>query len=149
MNAQQKKLKNLGPERGELFEQNSFLTELATNFQRLVTLALTANYAADTVFNSNETLRIAPAVRFRQDTFADEMAKFGQTYSFLRKDGEDAVPPPPDEETEFNVRKEADIDELADVLHKQISLLRREAGDIKPWLHEKFLQNRGFEIGKH
>ncbi|KAK4610262.1 Interferon-induced GTP-binding protein Mx1 [Fulvia fulva] len=147
LNAQQKKLKNLGPERGELFEQNSFLTELATNFQRLVTLALTANYAADTVFNSNETLRIAPAVRFRQDTFADEMAKFGQTYSFLRKDGEDAVPPPPDEETEFNVRKEADIDELADVLHKQISLLRREAGDIKPWLHEKFLQNRGFEIG--
>jgi len=53
-----------------------YLTNLATRYQRLVYLALSANYVND-VFNTDSSLRITPAIMSRMKVFSDEMANYG------------------------------------------------------------------------
>lgn len=61
------------------------LTKMATQFQRIVTLALTASYGADEVFDGNDDLRIAPTMMARMKAFSDDMASQGQTYAFMQE----------------------------------------------------------------
>nr|POE78436.1 interferon-induced gtp-binding protein mx1 [Quercus suber] len=77
-----KRLKGLGAERSSTAAQAAFLTEVASNFQRLVTLALNVSHGADDAFNAQPALRIAPAVKVRMEQFSLDMAQFGHTYSF-------------------------------------------------------------------
>ena len=69
----------------------AYLTRLATKFQRLVSLALNATHGADAAFDSSPTLRIAPSVMSRMKTFEAEIAKYGQTYLFMKEDNNDSV----------------------------------------------------------
>lgn len=148
-------MKDLGPERKDSVEQMAYLTELATKFQRLVTLALTATYGADDVFSTTSALHIAPAVVARSKIFSTEMAKHGHTYTFLPNDGSEPTAPTPvfgaisasGVGDIFNVRREEDVDALVDILHDQEKLPQQEKGKITAWLLQVFQENRGFELG--
>ncbi|KAK4546242.1 hypothetical protein LTR36_002379 [Oleoguttula mirabilis] len=150
LNSRRRRLSDLGPERKGAAEQMAHLTKLATRFQRIVSLALGANYGADDVFITDSALRIAPAVMARMKIFSDEMTTYGQAHSFLPQDG---LSPPvkattssPDKKS-FDIRKEDDLEALVDILHPQDSLPQPKTGEIKTWLLEVFQGNRGFELG--
>jgi hypothetical protein len=85
LDACQKQIDDLGPERNTPADQVVYLTRLSTKFQRLVFLALNATHGADEAFEDSR-MRIAPAVMSRMKTFSDEMAEYGQTFAFKTKD---------------------------------------------------------------
>jgi hypothetical protein len=84
----------------------------------------------------------------RMKIFSDEMAKYGESYSFNCNDSDiaPAFVEDPDEET-FDIRKEDDAEELVDILHPQESLDYPLHGGTKDWLLQVFKGNRGFELG--
>lgn len=141
LNDREKQLTNMGPERGSSAAQMASLTEVATRFQRLVSLALTANHGADKVFDSRPSLCIAPSATARMEAFSDDMSRYGQEYSFLTSGYVPGRPIPqakhvdelPKRQT-FFTRKHGDIDELADILHPQQSMPHSIEGQILPWL---------------
>lgn len=171
----QKKLNGLGPERGGSVDQMAYLTNLATRFQRLAAAALSANHGADSMFDEESALRLTPAVILRMKAFSDDMARYGETYSFLPPAGdswtssddssassappdatvalsEDAEPKPKKAKTfpldaSFDTRKQDDLEELQEVLYPQISCKAPKRGEIKGWLLQVFQGNRGFELG--
>lgn len=118
----------------------------------------------------------------RMAAFSDEMAQYGETYSFLPASGEDPTPAPspPAEPGPFSsaapapfgsvseigppkskkakksasdgkealeIRKRKDLEELQDLLHPPMTCDPPKRGEIKEWLHDVFLSNRGFELG--
>ncbi|KAK4898291.1 hypothetical protein LTR49_027855 [Elasticomyces elasticus] len=92
----------------------------------------------------------------RMKIFSDEMAKYGQTYTFMSWDsnGSSSIPLAfiDDGDTEsalgfFENRREDDLDDLVDTLHAQESLRYPRHGDMKDWLLAVFESNRGFELG--
>lgn len=129
------------------------LTEIATKFQRLVSLALAANYGADRVFETRSSLRIAPSATARMNAFSDDMRRYGQEYSFLPSDYVPSDRPTSaaevDEEDRktFFARKQDDIDELVDILHPQQNIPHSVQDAILPWLMTVYKENRGFELG--
>ncbi|KAI2478279.1 Interferon-induced GTP-binding protein mx2 [Pyrenophora tritici-repentis] len=88
----------------------------------------------------------------RMKIFSDEMAKYGESYSFKCNDG-DIAPvfvEDPDEDSDeetFDFRKEDDPEGLVDVLHLQESLCYPLHGETKDWLLQVFKDNQGFELG--
>jgi hypothetical protein len=62
--------------------QMIFLLDLATRFQRLVSLALDARYGSSDVFDDSVSLRLATAVTMRNAHFAAEVDCWGQEYQF-------------------------------------------------------------------
>ena len=84
--------------------------------------------------------------------FSDEMAKYGESYSFnCNNDGvpvafEDDSDESFEDET-FDIRKEDDPEELVGTLHPQESLPHPLSGETKDWLLQIFKANRGFELG--
>ncbi|CAK4033018.1 interferon-induced GTP-binding mx2 [Lecanosticta acicola] len=145
----QKKLNDLGPERSGLTEQRTYLTQLATRFQRLVAFALKANHGADSLFDSEPELRVSPAVMARMKTFSDDMWTYGHMYSFLGKDQEEQGSAVLDaaEQKEYSVRKQEDLEELPNIQCLDMTLSYPKAGGIKRWLRDVFESNRGFELG--
>jgi hypothetical protein len=142
----QKGLRDLGPERKGSAEQTAYLTELATRFQRLVSLALSANHGADDLFNTTRALRVAPAMMTRMKIFSDDMAKRGQTFAFAPQADKDWIQSASDQQS-FEIRKEDDLEELLDILHPQETLPCPKANGANDWLREIFQDNRGFELG--
>lgn len=137
----------------------AYLTQLATQFQRLVFNAMYANHGTDDAFEKHPRLRIAPAVMARMKAFSDEMAEYGQTYAFMPRDSSEpsgnpvisrinnATEPDPIEVLIYANRKEDDPDELIDILHPRESLPHPKRKGLKKWLHKVFEGNRGFELG--
>jgi hypothetical protein len=155
LETRQKRLEQLGPERAGTIEQMAYLTKMATQFQRIVTLALTGSYGADKVFDDNDDLRIAPIVMARMKAFSDVMASQGQTYAFMQEDsgetkgddeGEDEV-----EKDSIPVRWYPHGEELFgiqySIKHHNDSVRGPKTRGIKTWLREIFLGYRGFELG--
>nr|POE56497.1 interferon-induced gtp-binding protein mx1 [Quercus suber] len=160
----QKLLKDLGAERSSSAAQAAFLTDVATNFQRLVTLALSANYGADDVFDSRSALRIAPATSARMEEFSRAIAHYGHTYSFLSStefssgvgsstpashasaehedEHEDEIP-----EIAANTRKKHDVEDLVNILQPPQCMANANRTGIEGWLREIYHGNRGFELG--
>jgi hypothetical protein len=142
----------LGLERNTSAEQTAYLIGLATKFQRLVSLSMNATHGADDAFETSPGLCIAPAVMSRMKIFSDEIARYGESYSFncnddviapvFMKDSEEDL----DEET-FDTRKEDDPEELVDILHPQESLCYPLHGETKDWLLQILKSNQGFELG--
>lgn len=156
LDACRKRLHDLGPERNSSAEQMGYLIDLASQFQRLVSLALNATHGADHVFDTSPAMRIAPAVMSRMKTFSDEMAKYGEVYSFMPREGNEASSSPVQlfegidaerAEELFDVRKEDDLEDLGDILHPRESLPHPRRGEIKGWLLGVFRCNRSFELG--
>jgi hypothetical protein len=115
----------------------AYLVGLATRFQRLVFLSVNATHGADDAFETSPELRIAPAVMSRMKIYSDEMAKYGESYSFNCNDSDiaPAFVEDSDEET-FDIRKEDDPEELVDILHPQESLSHPLDGGTKDWLFQ-------------
>jgi hypothetical protein len=135
----------LGLERNTSAEQTAYLIGLAAKFQRLVSLSMNASHGADDAFETSPGLCIAPAVMSRMKIFSDEMAKYGESYSFNGDIAPEFVEDP-DAET-FAIRKEDDPEELVDILHPQESLCYPLHSDTKDWLLQVFKGNQGFELG--
>jgi hypothetical protein len=117
-------LSELGLERSTSAEQTVYLIELATKFQRLVSLSLNATHGADDAFETSLGLCIAPAVMSRMKIFSHEMAEYGEAYSFSCNDR--GIPPPFEDdanEESFGVRKEDDPEDLVDMLHPHENVL--------------------------
>jgi len=132
LSAKEAQLKRLGPERSSPTAQAAYLTELATQYQRLVILSLGAKFGSDERFESSPALRLAPAVMARSVGFDKQMAWCGHEYSFnfshgssstLVMDGDDEA----DEDAPyadslydsaggFEIRKEDDVEDVANIL---------------------------------
>lgn len=110
---------------------------------------MNASYGADDAFETSPGLCIASTVMSRMKTFSDEMANYGESYSF-NFDDDDMGPPPSvddDDEDTFDIRKEDDPKELIDILHPQESLPYPLYGETKEWFLQVFKGNQGFELG--
>ncbi|CAK1356816.1 unnamed protein product [Cercospora beticola] len=156
----QKKLRGLGAERNTPAQQTAYLIQLATKFQRLVSLSISATHGADNAFETTPALCIAPALMSRMKIFSDEMAKYGATYAFSSDhtgssvDDTDASEYNPDEhlggppvKQTFETRREEDLDDLEDILYTKQSLSPPLRDQIEDWLLQVFQANRGFEMG--
>jgi hypothetical protein len=101
-------------------EQTAYLIGLVTKFQRLVSLSMNASHGADDAFKTNPGLCIAPAVMSRMKMFSDEMAKYGESYSFNSSGGDIAAASVDNHDAKtFVIRKEEDPEDLVDILHPQ------------------------------
>lgn len=123
-------------------------------------LALQAKFGSDELFDSLDSLRIAPAVTSRFTAFDEEMARFGHEYQFtsgqlkssvtgvaveeVDSSDEDLVDGPTNN---FNVRRESDIEDIVDLLHAQETLILPNGENIGLWLREVYKTSRGFELG--
>ncbi|GIZ42843.1 hypothetical protein CKM354_000609600 [Cercospora kikuchii] len=163
----QKKLRGLGAERNTPAQQTAYLIQLATKFQRLVSLSISATHGADHAFETTPALCIAPALMSRMKISSDEMAKYGATYAFSSDltgtsagDADSSVDDTgaseynPDEhlgerpvEQTFETRREEDLDDLEDILYTKQSLSPPLRDRIEEWLLKVFQANRGFEMG--
>ncbi|SMY28870.1 unnamed protein product [Zymoseptoria tritici ST99CH_1A5] len=150
LDARQKRLADLGPERSTAMDQMAYLTRMASQFQRLVTLALNANYGADDVFKNNVHLRIAPAVMTRMKTFSDNMAQGGHEYEFLHDSSGGASPPtgnPFASMNTFPTRLEFNVEGIEEVLYPDTEIKMPKPLGMETWLKGVFQGNRGFELG--
>ena len=134
----QSQVQHLGMERETPEKQLIYLTDLSTQFQRLVTLSVDAKYGSSAIFDNVE-LRLATLVTARNATFSDDMSRHGQEFRFSAsespEEAEEDLPPAlawnriedvdADNEIEFDIRKHADYIEIEDLLHAQESLLLR------------------------
>ncbi|PGH18719.1 hypothetical protein AJ80_04372 [Polytolypa hystricis UAMH7299] len=142
-------LKSLGVERDTTENQQKYLLDIVTDFQRIVSLALETNYSGDDLFDDQST-RLATIVVNRNESFAHDMEKWGHLYDF--HSGNDA---PVMEEQEddgpqlksINVRKTADPKGVYDLLHEPEHVPGAMPSGILPWLEETFRNCRGFELG--
>ena len=112
-------------------------------------MSINANHGADDAFEETPNLCIAPAVMSRMKIFSDEMAKYGESYSFSSDEAGtelDNLAGSPAEET-FSIRREDDLDDLVGILFPQEDLHLPVHDQIKTWLLQVFQANRGFELG--
>lgn len=157
----------LGPERSSPAAQASYLTDMATRYSQLAMLSLQAKFGSDELFDDLPTLRIAPSVVARAMNFEADMARYGHTYIFwggIVKEAsmngtaegstQASVATQPDEELQlvsrkmnFQVRKERDHSDVAEVLQLQESMSGPNEGDIGSWLRTVYETSRGFELG--
>ena len=159
-----KHLKRLGPERSTPAAQAAYLTELATQYQRLMMLSLEAKYGSDELFDSFPSLRIAPAVTSRSVTFDREMARCGHEFSFSSSQTKDSAPAKDDwvaisgsvstkgesldkSTDDLEVRREDDVQDIVDILHPQGTLAVPNGTEIESWLRQVYETSRGFELG--
>ena len=102
-------------------------------------LSLQAKFGSDEVFDNYPSLRMAPAVTYRSAAFDQEMARCGHDFSFSpirtrnSTQAEDGLTEISDDESpkeelhvtskgDFEIRREDNIEDLADILHAQESL---------------------------
>lgn len=153
----------MGPERSSPTAQAAYLTEVATQYQRLLSLSLDAKFGSDERFETSAALRLAPKVMARFVTFEKEMARCGHEYSFGTNHDDPASAPSTstsegedesnDSESlkdlisEFVVRKEHDDEEILEILHPQEHLTKPHKKDIEIWLRQVYETSRGFELG--
>ena len=141
-------------------KQLIYLTDLSTQFQRMVTLSVDAKYGSSAIFDDVE-LRLATLVTARNATFSDDMSRRGQEFRFSAsespEEAEEELPPAlawnrvddvdANNETKFDIRKHADYIDIEDLLHAQESLFAANGKSIAHWLRETYESSRGFELG--
>lgn len=142
------KLDGLGPCRETKEEQHNFLLDLATRFQMITTIALTARYGDDDIFVRHPSLRLATDVRKRNDEFSADLHQRGHTYCFENSKSESEENPdkPALTPTLLKVRYEADPTDLDDLLHENKEISGPESQEILDWLETIYKSSRGFEL---
>jgi hypothetical protein len=84
----------------------------------------------------------------RMEMFSDEMARYGESYSFGSTDGDSAAASVDSHDAKtFAIRKEDNPEDLVGILHPQESLACPLHGATKDWLLQVFKGNQGFELG--
>lgn len=152
----EKAFKSLGPDRHTPSKQAAYLTELSSQYERLVMLSLQAQYGSDELFDTQESLRLAPAVASRSAIFNDEMERLGHSYSFHSAQEEVVTDDTlaglfggenPFKTKTFATRKEKDPGDIANILHPSENLNSPSQDNINPWLRKVYESSRGFELG--
>ena len=77
-----RELSNLGSSRETKEQQHRYLLELAARFQKLTSLALSAHYGGDEVFDQVPMLKLATMVVRRNELFSNDVAVRGHTVQF-------------------------------------------------------------------
>jgi hypothetical protein len=109
---------------------------------------MNASHGAGDAFETNPALCIAPAVMSRMKMYSDEMAKYGESYSFSSSDSDIAAASVDDHDAKtFVIRKEDDPEDFVDILHPQESLACPLHGATKDWLLQVFKGDQEFELG--
>lgn len=159
MSSARSEIQKLGMERETSEKQLMYLTDLSTQFQRMVTFSVDAKYGSSAIFDDPE-LRLATLVTARNITFSDDMSQRGQEYRFSASESQQAeeeLPPAlkwnqdeifaANNEAVFDIRKHADCIDIADLLHAPKSLFVANGKPIAYWLREMTESSRGFELG--
>ena len=138
----------MGPCRETRQEQHIFLLGLATKFQNITSIALTARYGDDDIFVNCPNLRLATAIRKRNDEFSADLHERGHTYKFKKgaseseKDSEE----PALDSSSLQIRYEPDPTDLDDLLYDNKEISGPETQEILDWLETVYKSSRGFEM---
>ena len=154
------KVQLLGMERDTPEKQLIYLTDLATQFQRTVTLSVDAKYGSHAIFDDKE-LRVATLVTARNTKFSEDITKYGQEYRYSSSEDHESneadLPRVLDwghsgdpivfDQITFDVRRYTDCIEIEDLLQPQESVPAANGKPIAHWLREVYESSRGFELG--
>lgn len=127
-------------------------------------LSLQAKFGSDEVFDTYPSLRMAPAVTRRSAAFDQEMARCGHDFSFsttrarspsqtedvltvVSNDGSSNEELHVLSKVDFEIRREDDVEHLAEILRGQESLPHPDRQGIESWLRGVYETSRGFELG--
>ncbi|BCR99808.1 uncharacterized protein AKAW2_50150A [Aspergillus luchuensis] len=140
----QDKLHILGVERTTPEQQRSYLVDVMSSFQTIVSHALNSNYGADDAFEDDEILRLATRVVNRNDIFSNDVAQWGHQHHFGLGASEE-------DQTSFDgdllTRKVDTVGDLEGIVDEPISVSFPLRGGIHSWIEELYRASRGFEIG--
>ncbi|MCJ1463406.1 hypothetical protein MMC07_002013 [Pseudocyphellaria aurata] len=81
-------LEALGSPRETTLQQQDYLLDLATRFQKISSLALDARYGGDDIFEEVEDLRLATSIVTRNEEFSNDAWRNGHTVDFGGPDPE-------------------------------------------------------------
>ena len=137
-----------------------YLTDISTQFQRMVTLSVDAKYGSSAIFDDLE-LRLATLVTGRNAMFSEDMSRRGHEFRFSAPEAQEQAKEDlpsaltwnqnddvdANNETVFDIRKHADCIDIEDLLHAQESLFAANGRPIAYWLREMYESSRGFELG--
>lgn len=80
------RLEKFGPARDQHQQRLTYLLQLATRFQELFNGAMGKYRAFGDFFKNHSNLKLATIIRQRNESFLDDMQKYGQTIDFEAKD---------------------------------------------------------------
>lgn len=86
-------LSALGNERSTPEQQRSFLLDVITRFQDIVSQAMATSYGTHELFDKEKHSRLATIVRNRMDVFKSDMEEYGFEYQFISENS-DKLPAP-------------------------------------------------------
>lgn len=138
-------LEGFGAPRGGSHAQRAYLGRLASEFQRIVTCALDANYVHDSLFENSE-LRLITRIISLNEEFAHHFWEQGHWRKFDTPSGED-------EELDIRIRDEVAVPdaesfpELSDIVVEDSIILAPHKGDIKLYIQSVYENSRGLELG--
>ena len=136
------------------------MTDVATQFERIVGLAVRSDYSQMDLFDNDESLRLATKAVNRGEAFARAMAKTGHSYQF--DSGPDSNPSEGgSDETDadqidwsdsdsltIKTRYESDHSDILDITGDYTESVNPvHHRGIIAWVEEVYLSSRGFELG--
>ncbi|KAK4449599.1 P-loop containing nucleoside triphosphate hydrolase protein [Podospora aff. communis PSN243] len=157
----------LGQPRNTERDQQIYLLEVVTKFQRLVRDALTANYSFDPAFETTQDLRLITTIRNMTADFTRDFAKLSHSHRFktigkevtLGFNGGIDIAPITATSSPSHCKDAADVcpmrsDILALVEYPELSDIivtdqkfEQPQDDIMEWIAKLRVRSRGFELG--
>ncbi|CAI7625749.1 unnamed protein product [Penicillium palitans] len=149
-------LSSLGNERSTPEQQRSFLLDVITRFQDIVSQAMATSYGTHELFDKEKQSRLATIVRNRMDIFKSDMEEYGVQYKFVSEVSDSPMEPTEGEENQEDdvgipVRKHLDVSEhsgaIDGILHEQEIAIKPIDDSILVWIEDQYPASRGFEVG--
>lgn len=149
-------LSALGNERSTPEQQRSFLLDVITRFQDIVSQAMATSYGTHELFDKEKQSRLATIVRNRMDIFKSDMEEYGVQYKFVSEVSDSPMEPTEGEENQEDdvgipVRKHLDVSEhsgaIDGILHEQEIAIKPIDDSILVWIEDQYPASRGFEVG--
>ncbi|PGG97552.1 hypothetical protein AJ79_09167 [Helicocarpus griseus UAMH5409] len=164
--AKKRALQSLGPERDSTDSQGKFLLDIITEFQQIVSLAMSSDYGGNDLFDREPDAKLPTILATRNDEFSENMERWGHLYSFAHiagdaghEDGNGGIPSEDDgdkgedrddgDRVKPKIRSMSDPEGLEDILYEPVILQRAVQTDIMSWLEKTFRSCRGFEIATY
>ncbi|OQE03259.1 hypothetical protein PENSOL_c001G05377 [Penicillium solitum] len=156
LKAMKNDLSALGNERSTPEQQRSFLLDVITRFQDIVSQAMATSYGTHELFDKEKQSRLATIVRNRMDVFKSDMEEYGVEYKFVSEVPDTPMEPMEGEENQEDdvgipVRKHLDVSEhsgaIDGILHEQKIVTKPTDGSILVWIEDQYRASRGFEVG--
>lgn len=131
-------------------DQTKYLTDIATRFQEVASLALDARYCGDEIFEQRPNLSLATHIVDRSKTFSKSVEMRGHTYEFKVGGTSGKVKweePSRIERNIFATRVVKAHDDIEDILHEKEEISLPSTQGIHEWLTRVYRASRGFELG--